>query len=108
MGFFYFDLGVALNITIRLIKTKEELKQKGHILADYNEFLNHDGVNFKKSPFYDDLMLGKAELLISENNIHEAILIIERIKEFYPNEWTAGKASSLLKNLKEMSHANDD
>lgn len=82
------------------IQAKRKLGQ-GNIMEDYDQFLSYETENFSDSPYYDDVLLEKAEMLLGEGNEQQATELLEQILTDYPNEWTASVANRLVIGLED-------
>lgn len=79
------------------------IKQKAHKQNEYQqyvtEFINQQSEFFKESPYLDDVLVMKAEILIKQKNKNEASELLQTIIKKYPKEWSASKAKNLLEGL---------
>lgn len=90
----------ADDTTYYLIQSLKKEK-KEDAMAYVDAFLEHDSPHFVASPFYDDVLLIKAEMLLESADVEQARLTLETIIEQHASEWTAERAASLLHGLKE-------
>jgi TolA-binding protein len=60
------------------------------------KFLESTDQAYVESPYQGEIMLIKANYLISQGNKKEAEALLSKIIERYPNEWTAERAQSML------------
>ncbi|MBP0725679.1 hypothetical protein J5Y03_10900 [Bacillus sp. RG28] len=64
-----------------------------------DEFLSQSNPYFTKSPYIDEIMLMKAEILLSEKKNSDALDLLHKIQKNYPHSWTADRASYLEKQI---------
>jgi tetratricopeptide (TPR) repeat protein len=86
-----------------LIEAKKRLNETDNLLNLYDQFI----ADQQSSPYYDDVLLAKAELLIQLGSIDEALVLLEEIQQDFPNEWTARRSLNLLKEIMEEYDANN-
>ncbi|WP_088071896.1 tetratricopeptide repeat protein [Gottfriedia luciferensis] len=84
-----------------LIMSQLKINPKVNVDSYLTEFINQSNKSFKDSPYYDDVLILQAESFIKNHKIVEAKTILNDIVNHYGKEWTANKAKTLLKNLKE-------
>ncbi|MFJ5768907.1 tetratricopeptide repeat protein [Psychrobacillus sp. NPDC093180] len=85
-----------------LIQSTSRLNSDFELRDLYDQFLLNKGENFISSPFYDDVLLGKAELLIKNGQHEEGIALFEQIMKDFSTEWTAQRAQKFLNDLEEV------
>lgn len=81
------------------IQTKRSLGQLEALEPMVDEFLNHELEVFQQSPYYDDVMLEKAALLLQASKASEAQRLLIQLIERYPGEWTSKRAQQWLQEL---------
>jgi len=81
-----------------LIKSEQIISHK--MPSSYiDEFLSQSNPYFTKSPYIDEIMLMKAEILLSEKKNSDALDILHKIQKNYPHAWTADRATYLEKQI---------
>lgn len=75
--------------TLRKLGKTEEA-----VLLD-NEFLSETSKNYTNSPYLDDVLLERAEYLLQTGFKEEAGVLLQRVINEFPNEWTAARARQL-------------
>jgi TolA-binding protein len=81
-----------------LIKTEQIISHK--MPSSYiDEFLSQSNPYFTKSPYIDEIMLMKAEVLLSEKKNSDALDLLHKIQKNYPHAWTADRATYLEKHI---------
>jgi hypothetical protein len=82
-----------------LILAEQKVKDQANVNPYASEFASKKNEFFTKSPYYDDIILMKAEWLIKENRKEDAIKILNEIVKDFSKKWTANKAKRLLDGL---------
>jgi len=81
-----------------LIKSEQNINHK--MPSSYvDEFLSQSNSNFTKSPYIDEIMLMKAEILLSEKKNSDALDLLHKIQKNYPHSWTADRSTYLEKHI---------
>ncbi|WP_078543756.1 tetratricopeptide repeat protein [Litchfieldia alkalitelluris] len=87
-----------------LIQSKKKIDESNNLSELYDEFLENKENPFSLSPYYDDILLLKAEWLVN-NNVGEGTQLLKQIQTEYPQEWTANRAKQILKGIEEDEDA---
>ena len=64
-----------------LIQSSKKSNQTEGLMSWYDAFLLEKGAHFTSSPYVDDVLLEKAELLVALGNIDEAMILLELLQE---------------------------
>lgn len=83
-----------------LILSEQRMNKKANVRPYISEFVNQKNELFKNSPYYDDVILMQAKLLITDGKNKEAEKLLNEIVDNYKKEWTANTATRLLKSIK--------
>lgn len=90
-----------------LIQSQKELNETEKLSELYDQFLQEKGRNFISSPYQDDILLGKAEMLVQSANTKDAIILLEKIQLEFPKEWTSLRSKEMVKEITEEKDANN-
>lgn len=90
-----------------LIQSKKKLNETDDLFELYDTFLAETTSNFRTSPYYDDILLEKAEMLVVSGKITETMPLLEKIQQDYPNEWTALRSKKIAREIVEEEDANN-
>lgn len=82
-----------------LILSEQRMNKKTNVRPYISEFVNQKNEFFKKSPYYDDVILMQAKWFITDGKNKEAEKLLNEIVSKYKKEWTANTATRLLKSL---------
>ncbi len=82
-----------------LILSEQRLNKKTNVRPYISEFVNQKNEFFKKSPYYDDVILMQAKWFITDGKNKEAEKLLTEIVSNYKKEWTANTATRLLKSI---------
>lgn len=82
-----------------LILSEQRMNKKTNVRPYISEFVNQKNEFFKKSPYYDDVILMQARWFITDGKNKEAEKLLTEIVSKYKKEWTANTAARLLKSL---------
>jgi len=82
-----------------LILSEQRMNKKTNVRPYITEFVNQKNEFFKKSPYYDDVILMQAKWFITDGKNKEAEKLLNEIVSKYKKEWTANTAARLLKSL---------
>lgn len=82
-----------------LILSEQRMNKKTNVRPYISEFVNQNNEFFKKSPYYDDVLLMQARWLITDGKNKEAEQLLTEVVRQYKKEWTANTAARLLKSL---------
>ncbi|WHY67870.1 tetratricopeptide repeat protein [Neobacillus sp. SuZ13] len=83
-----------------LIESKQRLNEKGNIHFLYDHFFSQTSPHYVYSPYFDELLLGKAKILIDDGNTKDALPFLEKILTDYRQEWTAVEATLMMNQIK--------
>ena len=89
------------------IQSKKKLEQVEGIEGLYDKFLLTNNIHFKDSPYYDDVLLEKAEWLSKVGEDNKAITLLEQIQSEYPEEWTALRSKNIMKEIMGVKDASN-
>ncbi|WP_026568437.1 tetratricopeptide repeat protein [Bacillus sp. UNC41MFS5] len=83
-----------------LIESKQRLNEKENIHFLYDHFFSQTSHHYVYSPYFDELLLGKAKILIEDGNTKDALPLLEKILTDYRQEWTSVEAMLLMNQIK--------
>lgn len=83
-----------------LIESKQRLNEQENILFLYDYFLSLTSKHYAFSPYRDELLLGKAKILMEAGNSNEALPLLGKILTDFNQEWTSVEAVLLMNQIK--------
>ncbi|MEH7235769.1 tetratricopeptide repeat protein [Bacillus sp. JJ1562] len=67
----------------------------------FQRFFNTTSEHYIESPYRDDLLVVQANTYYREGKMEQALDILSKVEEQFPNEWTASYAKKLTSEIKE-------
>jgi TolA-binding protein len=83
-----------------LIESKQRLNEQENILFLYDSFLSQTSKHYVFSPYRDELLLGKAKILMEAGRSNEALPLLGKILTDFKQEWTSVEAVLLMNQIK--------
>ncbi|MFP5112453.1 tetratricopeptide repeat protein [Bacillaceae bacterium C204] len=83
-----------------LIESKQRLNEQENILFLYDYFLSQTSKHYVFSPYRDELLLGKAKILMEAGRSNEALPLLGKILTDFKQEWTSVEAVLLMNQIK--------
>lgn len=83
-----------------LIESKQRLNEQENILFLYDYFLSQTSKHYAFSPYRDELLLGKAKILMESGRSEEALPLLGGILTDFKQEWTSVEALLLTNQIK--------
>ncbi|THE12325.1 tetratricopeptide repeat protein [Bacillus timonensis] len=83
------------------IQTEQKLGSLSGDSELFQQFFTNTSEHYLESPYQDDLLVVQANAYYREGKMDQALDILSKVQEQFPNEWTASYAKKLSTAIKE-------